>query len=155
VLGIEESGVRTIVERHRREPTYRPITIIQDASLAQVAAVTAHRLDTELPDVVVSPTPTRRYPDTMGAHLFGYVGEVSDVQVAEDQSLKSGDITGQSGIERVYNAYLMGTDGAKRVVVNSVGREIRTLDEEEPTEGKRLRLTIDLDIQKAIEDAFR
>ena len=155
VLGLEESGVRTIVERHRREPTYRPITIIQDASLAQVAAVTAHRLDFELPDVVVEPTPTRRYPEKMGAHLFGYVGEVNDSQVAENDLLKSGDITGQSGVEKVYNSYLMGADGAKRVVVNSVGREIRTLDEEEPTEGKRLQLTIDYDLQKAVEDGFK
>ena len=155
VLGLEESGVRTVVERHRREPTYRPITIIQDASLAQVAAVTAHRLDFELPDVVVEPTPTRRYPEKMGAHLFGYVGEVNDSQVAENDTLRSGDITGQSGIEKVYNSYLMGADGAKRVVVNSVGREIRTLDEEEPTEGKRLQLTIDYDLQKAVEDGFK
>ena len=85
VLGLDEAGVRTIVDRHRREPTYRPITIIQDASLAQVAAVIARRLDFELPDVVVEQVPTRRYPDTIGAHLFGYVGEVSDAQVAENE----------------------------------------------------------------------
>jgi penicillin-binding protein 2 len=154
VLGIDEPEVRTIVERHRREPTYRPIIIIQDASLAQVAAVTARRLDFELPDVLVEPVPTRRYPDTLAAHLFGYVGEVSDAQVADDASLKSGDITGQSGIEKSYNTLLMGEDGARRVVVNSVGREIRTLDEDPPTEGKRLQLTIDIDVQKAVEDSF-
>src|SRR5204863_2618314 len=50
---------------------------------------------------------------------------------------------------------LMGTEGAKRVVVNSVGREIRMLDEEEPIQGKRLQLTLDLDLQKALEDGFR
>ena len=154
VLGIDEAGVRTIVDRHRREPTYRPITIVQDATLAQVAAVTARRLDFELPGVVVEQVPTRRYPETMGAHLFGYVGEVNDAQVAVDSSLKSGDIVGQSGIEKVYNAMLMGEDGARRVVVNSVGREIRTLEEDPPTEGKRLQLTIDYDVQKAIEDGF-
>src|SRR5213594_3981240 len=96
VLGVDEAGVRTIVDRHRREPTYRPITIVQDATLAQVAAVTARRLDFELPGVVVEQVPTRRYPETMGAHLFGYVGEVNDAQVAVDSSLKSGDIVGQS-----------------------------------------------------------
>jgi penicillin-binding protein 2 len=154
VLGVDEAGVRTIVDRHRKEPTYRPIAIIQDASLAQVAAVAARRLDFELPDVVVQRVPTRRYPETMAAHLFGYVGEVSDEQVTEDSSLKSGDITGQSGLEKIYNSYLMGEDGARRVVVNSVGREIRTLEEDPPTEGKRLQLTVDFDVQKAIEDAF-
>ncbi|HUK34248.1 MAG TPA: penicillin-binding protein 2 [Vicinamibacterales bacterium] len=155
VLGEDENAVRAIVERHRREPTYRPITILQDASLAQVAAVIARRLDFELPDVVVEQVPTRRYPETLAAHLFGYVGEVSDQQVSDSgDTLKSGDITGQSGIEKVYNEFLMGEDGARRVVVNSVGREIRTLEEVPPTEGKRLQLTIDYDIQKAIEDGF-
>ncbi len=153
-LGVDEAEVRDIVNRHRREPSYRPITVVQDATLAQVAAVTARRLDFELPDVVVEQVPTRRYPEAMAAHLFGYVGEVNDTQVAENDSLKSGDIVGQSGIEKVYNALLMGEDGARRVVVNSVGREIRTLEEDEPTEGKRLQLTIDYDVQKAAEDAF-
>ncbi|MES1254307.1 MAG: penicillin-binding protein 2, partial [Acidobacteriota bacterium] len=153
VLDWAEKDVRDIVERHRREPAYRPIVIVQDASLAQVAAVVARRLDTELPDVVVEQVPTRSYPDTLAAHLFGYVGEVSDAEV-QNGELKSGDIVGQSGIEKVYNGMLMGEDGARRVVVNSVGREIRTLDEDPPTEGKRLQLTIDYDVQKAIEDGF-
>ncbi len=155
VIGWDESQVRDIVNRHRREPAYRPITIVQDASFAQVTAVMAHRLDFELPDVVVERVPTRRYPETMAAHLFGYVGEVNDAQVSGDEGLKSGDIVGQSGIEKVYNAMLMGQDGAKRVVVNSVGREIRTLDEDEPVEGKRVALTVDYDLQKALEDGFR
>jgi penicillin-binding protein 2 len=152
VLGLDEKGLRTIVDRHRREPTYRPIVVVQDATLAQVSAVKARRL--ELPDVLVEEMPTRRYPETMGAHLFGYVGEVNDAQVSEANGLKSGDIVGQSGIEKIYNAMLMGEDGAKRVVVNSVGREIRTLEEEEPTEGKRLQLTVDYDVQRAIEEGF-
>lgn len=155
VLSVPEARVREIVERHRREPSYRPIVIVPDATLAQVAAVTARRLDFELPDVVVEEVPTRQYPvDAMAAHLFGYVGEVNDAQVAGGGALKSGDIVGQSGVERVYNELLMGEDGARRVVVNSVGREIRTLEEVAPTEGKRLTLTIDYDVQKAIEDAF-
>src|SRR6266487_4202787 len=153
VLGYEESSVRDIVNRHRREPTYRPITIVLDASIAQVSAVKARRL--ELPDVVVELVPTRRYPEKLAAHAFGYVGEVSDKDVSEDESLKSGDIVGQAGIEKVYNAQLMGIDGARRVVVNSVGREIRVLDEQEPIEGKRLQLTLDYDLQKAVEDGFR
>jgi penicillin-binding protein 2 len=156
VLDVEESHLREIVDRHRREPSYRPITVVQDATLAQVAAVKARRLDFELPDVVVEEVPTRQYPvNAMAAHLFGYVGEVNDAQVAGDSDLKSGDIVGQAGIEKIYNSLLMGEDGAKRVVVNSVGREIRTLDEEAASEGKRLQLTIDLDVQKATEDAFK
>jgi len=155
VLGMDEKALREIVDRHRREPTYRPIVVLQDATLAQVAAVTARRLDFELPDVLVQEVPTRRYPDQMAAHVFGYVGEASDRDVTDDESVKSGDIVGQSGLEKIYNQLLLGNDGAKRVVVNSVGREIRMLDEEAPVEGKRLQLTLDLDLQKALEDGFR
>jgi len=155
VLHLDETGVREIVNRHRREPTYRPITIVQDATMPQVAAVKARRLDFELPDILIEQVPTRQYPDAMAAHVFGYVGEVNDTVLQSDESLKSGDIVGQSGIEKIYNAQLMGDDGAKRVVVNSVGREIRTLDEDPPTEGKRLQLTVDLDLQRALEDGFR
>ena len=69
--------------------------------------------------------------------------------------ITTGAIVGQSGIERVYNKLLMGEDGAKRVVVNSMGREIRTLEEVPPTEGRRVQLTIDYDLQKAAEEGFK
>jgi penicillin-binding protein 2 len=155
VLGIDEARVRDIVDRHRREPVFRPITVIEDASAAQVAAVLARRY--ELPDVLVEPVPTREYPaaPTLASHVFGYVGEVTESQVAASEDLKSGDIVGQSGIERIYNALLMGEDGAKRVVVNSIGREIRETEKIEATEGKRVQLTIDADVQRSIENGFR
>jgi penicillin-binding protein 2 len=155
VAGVDEPAIRDIVDRHRREPSYRPIVVIENATLAQVAAITARRLDFELPDVVVQRVPTRQYPaDQIGAHLFGYVGEATDTQVEADQAIKIGDIVGQSGFEKAHNALLMGKDGARTVIVNSVGREMGELERVEPVEGRRLRLTIDYDIQKAIEDSF-
>jgi penicillin-binding protein 2 len=155
VTGADEHEMRETVARHRREPSYRPIVVVQDATLGQVAAVTARRLDFELPDVVVQQVPTRRYPaDALGAHLLGYVGEASEQQVA-DGGVPSGTVMGQSGLERTYNKVLMGEDGARRVVVNSVGREIRTLDETPPVEGRRVQLTLDASMQRAAEDAFR
>jgi penicillin-binding protein 2 len=154
IIDMDEPRVREIVDRHRREPAYRPIPIVHDATLAQVASVTARKV--ELPDVLVEPMPTRQYSrEAMAAHLFGYVGEVDEPQLVQDPDLKRGDIIGKSGIEKVYNRQLMGEDGARRVVVNSVGREIRTIEEVDPTEGDRLQLTIDADVQKAIVDGFQ
>ena len=97
VAGLDRSRCRPKSNRHKREPTYQPIVVVDDASLAQVAAVLARRLDTELPDVVVEEVPTRRYPtDELAAHLFGYVGEASEGEVAND-GLQSGAIVGQVG----------------------------------------------------------
>ena len=154
VAGLDVTQVRQVVDRQRGEPAYRPIVVIEDASLAQVAAITARRLDFELPDVVVEEVPMRQYPaDALAAHVFGYVGEANDTQVGDGVS--TGAIVGQSGIERVYNKLLMGEDGARRVVVNSMGREIRTLEEEQPKQGRRVQLTIDYDLQKAAEEGFK
>jgi penicillin-binding protein 2 len=155
VIGVDEKRVREIVDRNRRLPAYQPIVIVQDATLPQVAAVRARRLDFELPDGVVQEVPTRQYPDqSLAAHLIGYVGEASDQQMTES-AVPTGAIVGQFGVERVYNKLLMGEDGAKRVVVNSTGREIRTLEMLPPTEGQRVQVAISYAMQKAAEDAFR
>jgi len=153
VTGVEEARLQDTIRRREAEPKYRPIPVIEDASLAQVAAVAAHRLD--FPDVIFERVPTRQYPiDDLAAHLFGYVGEVTEEQLA-GQRLRAGDIVGQSGVEKVYNALLMGQDGKRLVVVNSAGREVKTLEEVQPTEGRRVELTIDYDVQRATEEAFR
>ncbi len=154
VAGLDPKWVQGEVNRHRREPSYQPIVIVNDATLAQVASVVARRLDTELPDVVVEEVPTRRYNDELAAHLFGYVGEASEGEVATGGA-QSGTIVGKAGIERIYNKLLMGEDGVRRVVVNSMGREIRTLGELPPNEGRRVQLTIDEDLQRAAEEGFK
>jgi penicillin-binding protein 2 len=154
VVGIPEESVREAIRRHRAEPAYRPVPIVEDATLAQVAAVTARRLDSALSEVIVERVPTRRYPtESLAAHVFGYVSEATEVQLSRD-GFRAGDVVGQAGFEGVYNRLLMGVDGARRVVVNSLGREIRTLDEVPPSGGPRVELTIDRDVQRAAEEGF-
>jgi penicillin-binding protein 2 len=153
VAGLDPKYVQDVVNRNRREPSYRPIVIVDDASLAQVAAVLARKA--EMPDIQVDEVPTRQYPkDSFAAHLFGYVGEANEGQV-ESSGLQSGAIVGQAGVEKTYNKLLMGEDGAKVVVVNSMGREIRTVGEDPPNEGRRVQLTIDIDLQRAAEEGFK
>ncbi len=155
VAGVDEAAIRAIVKRRMSEPAFRPIPVIENATIAQVAAVLARKL--ELPEVVVEQVPTRTYPsDGLAAHLFGYVGEVQQAQLARPEfaGLQPGAIVGQAGVELIYNNLLMGQDGNRFVVVNSRGREIEELDHEPPVDGHRLQLTIDADMQRALEEAF-
>jgi len=153
VTDVPADEIRDIVARHRHEPSYRPIVVISDATLDQVAAVEARQL--ELPDVMTQDVPARKYPsESLAAHLIGYVGEAGEGQIAEE-GLSLGTIVGQTGVEKIYNRLLMGQDGARRVVVNSVGREIREIDEIPPVEGRRVQLTLNLSMQKAAEEGFR
>ncbi len=154
--GTDLEALRDTVKRHEREPRYRPVLLVSDATMAQVSGVLARRL--ELPSILVEQVPTRRYPDdAMAAHVFGYVGEITDAQLSrpENGERRSGDVVGQAGVELTYNRLLQGEDGARRVVVNSAGREIQTLGELAPVEGRRLQLTIDYDLQRAAEEGFK
>jgi penicillin-binding protein 2 len=153
--GVDEAQLRETIIRRRHEPSYRPIVLIENATREQVIAVWARRL--ELPGIYYQEVPSRRYPASdMAAHVFGYVGEVTEPQLQRPdyEGIEPGSIVGQAGVELAYNKQLMGVDGSKTVVVNSVGREIRELDKLPPTTGRPMQLTIDADIQKAIEDAF-
>ena len=153
VARLDPAEVKRAIERQRRQPRYRPYVIVEDATLEQVASIRARRL--ELPDVVIEEPPARKYPtDALAAHLFGYVGEVSESQVTDE--IPQGSIIGKSGVEQVYNRLLMGEDGARVVRVNSVGREFGLpLRQDDWVQGRRVQLTIDYDLQKAAEDGFR
>jgi penicillin-binding protein 2 len=153
--GVPEAQLKDIVNRRRREPGYRPIVLIENATPEQFAAYMARRL--ELPGIIYEEVPARRYPASdMAAHVFGYVGEVTEPQLqrADYKGVEPGSIVGQAGVELSYNKLLMGVDGSKTVVINSVGREISLLDNQLPTMGRPMQLTIDADVQKATEDGF-
>ena len=153
--GTDAAQMKEIVRRKRREPSYRPIVLIENASEAQVIAMSARSM--ELPGIDYQVVPARNYAGDMAAHLYGYVGEISDreLQRADYKGLEQGAIIGQAGVEQSYNRLLMGTEGYKAVIVNSHGREIREVRRTDPSEGNRLMLTIDADLQKAAEDGFR
>src|SRR3982751_4620928 len=107
--GAEGAQRRETVARRRRDPSYRPIVLIENASIEQVIAVRARRW--ELPGIEPREVPSRRYPAAdMAAHLFGYVSEVTEAQLqkAEYSGVESGDLVGQAGVEQAYNKVLMG-----------------------------------------------
>ena len=72
---------------------------------------------------------------------------------ASDNKLNPGDTVGKTGLERQYNDTLMGTDGMRRVIVNSIGKEVGRLEQQDAIPGKPIQLTIDYDLQ-AVADSY-
>jgi len=136
-------------------PPSFPVKIKSDISMDEVAKVEAHRI--YLPGVTIQIEPKRNYPyGKMIAHMLGYVSEISDEEL-KNKELKSyspGDNIGRYGLERAYETFLRGKDGEKRVEVDAMGREVRTLEIIEPIPGNNLYLNVNLDIQLAVEKAF-
>ena len=152
-VGISFDDLMDRINRRKREPKFRPIVLKEDVLVSDIAFVKAHRY--ELPEISVELQPRRRYSGgELASHALGYVGEVSETQLMtpEFMDFKSGDQVGLTGLERQYNGVLRGQDGFKRVIVNSFGREMGKLEEQEATAGNDIVTTIDLDLQRAAED---
>jgi penicillin-binding protein 2 len=155
-LHIPIDQIHATLRRYQIAPNYQPIPLKQDITPDEQAFIAAHR--DELPELETLDEQRRLYPsDGFAAHLIGYVGEVSEQMLANDDrySLYSpGDVVGRSGVEATYDAVLRGTDGSRDVIVNSHGKELGHLGQTVAIPGKDLKLTIDLDIQMAAEKAM-
>jgi penicillin-binding protein 2 len=155
-LHIPIEQIQSTIRRYQYAPKYQPIPLKQDITPDEQAFIAAHR--DELPELETLDEQRRLYPsDGFAAHLIGYVGEVSEQMLANDDRYalySPGDVVGRSGVEATYDAILRGTDGSRDVIVNSHGKELGHLGQELAIPGKDLRLTIDLDIQMAAEKAM-
>ena len=99
----------------------------------------------------------RAYPHhEIGAHLFGTVGELNPEQEKDPRyrDVDLGDRVGQTGIELQYDRYLRGRNGASRLQVDAMGNLNRRLSKKEAVQGRQLRLSVDLDVQEAGEEAL-
>lgn len=139
------------------------ILLKEDVARDVVASLETH--DAELPGVEVVPIPVRYYPfEEVGAHVLGYMAEVDADKLAQLRSAGyvEGDRVGATGIERTWESYLRGKRGWEKVLVDAKGRRrpggegiIEEPRRDEPNPGRDLRLTLDADIQRAIEKAMR
>ena len=153
-LGIDKADLEEQLEAARTEPKFEPIIIKPAASEADIAFVESHRADLPMLDLMM--VQRRRYPHgEMLANTVGYVGEVSqqDIDKYPDR-FRPGDIVGKAGLEKEYDQQIEGTDGMRRVVVNSVGKVMRTMDDIDAIPGKPIQLTIDEDLQAIADSDF-
>src|SRR5450432_344611 len=155
-LHLDPKDVRDKIRHFASMPQYRPIYLKEDFTPDEEAFIESHR--NELPELDTIMAYRRLYPRKgFLAHLIGYVGEVSEDMLNQPQweFNNPGDVVGKSGVELQYNQILMGKNGSRQVQVNSHGQEIGAPLDEKPAEpGKPLKLTIDIDLQIAAEEAI-
>src|SRR6267142_4035247 len=159
ILEVDPEVLIAKVKKERKQ-SFLVIRLKRNADLKSVAYVSEHRA--ELPGVEVEAEPLRRYPyGLFASHLLGYVGEISDKELEDPRfatTYMRGDLIGRMGIERQYEGYLRGVDGKRFVEVNALGRKAELLGNKHPILPKRgadVTLTIDLDLQRAAEQAFQ
>jgi penicillin-binding protein 2 len=154
-LQLDPEDVEARLRRNKGTGLYRPILLKEDAGMEDISIIEAHRRDH--PEVQLGPEPRRLYKyGKLASHLIGYVGEISEQDLASNtfQGAASGSLVGHGGIERYYNQLLMGKDGERQVLVDSMGREVGLVDEKDSLIGGEIQLTLDLDLQTVAEKAL-
>lgn len=134
------------------ENFYEPIMLKNNLDQQMVTKIEEQRR--YMPEVMLSVQPIRNYPyHELAVHALGYVGEVSAYEIEQGlfKNISQGSLVGKGGLEKTYDKYLRGEDGAFMEEVDVAGNVVKHYDSVQPVPGKNLKLTIDYELQKELE----
>lgn len=134
------------------ENFYEPIMLKNNLDQQMVTKIEEQRR--YMPEVMLSVQPIRNYPyHELAVHALGYVGEVSSYEIEQGlfKNISQGSLVGKGGLEKTYDKYLRGEDGAFMEEVYVAGNVVKHYDSVQPIPGKNLKLTIDYELQKELE----
>ncbi len=132
--------------------TFLPMRLKRDLSFQELSSF--EELRDRIPGAFLEIEQKRYHFNQLAANALGYVAEVSPDEMEKFPGVRSGDLVGKRGLERLYDEQLRGVKGYRFSIVNAFGQEIteeQKLERVEPTPGKELWLTIDLDLQAMAE----
>jgi len=141
--------------KEKRSRQFDPILIKQNIPKEIVGKIEEKK--NLLSGVVINIRPVRVYPNnSVAAHVLGYISEVTsdDLENNSGLNLRPGDLIGKTGIEKMYDAYLRGTNGGERISISTYGRAGESRGVQDPIPGKNITLSIDLELQKVVEEAL-
>ncbi len=154
VVPFDDHQKRKVLREIARRRPFVPVTVVENLTWEQFAAVNVH--GPELSGIQPEVGETRYYPyaDQL-AHVIGYVAAVAENEVDDDPLLQlPGFRIGKNGIERAFDKRLRGTAGSSRVEVNAYGRMIRELQRREGESGDEVIMTLDMGLQRFAYDAM-
>ncbi len=156
VLDVSPRELAKQVDERRFDPL-TPIVVKTAVGEEQVEYLYEHQ--SEFPGVEIAQIYLRGYPySSLGAQLLGYTGEISpeELKLLRKEGYRAGDRVGKTGIEAAYDSYLRGQSGLAQITVDSLGRpQSRIQLRQEARAGYALRLTLDIRIQRAAEEALQ
>jgi penicillin-binding protein 2 len=151
IVGIPKEKMLRKIDENKSRP-FEPVLIKDDLSVKTVTALEERQYN--LPGVIINVRPVRYYPyKNLAAQVLGYAGEITkdELDQLRDQGYNLKDIVGKEGVENTYDKYLRGVDGGQQLEIDVAGKPVRTVRALDPMPGADLKLTIDLDLQKLVE----
>ncbi len=153
LIGIDIQDIEQKLKKHNSP--FMPVKLKQGLSFTEIARIESRKSD--FPGLFIETDISRHYLyGPIASHVIGYLGKVNPLQL-DDPDLRhmpSDAFTGQWGIEKLVDKELRGQSGERIIEVDAIGRQLRLLQETSPSMGKDFRLSIDINLQRAAEEAF-
>ena len=132
-----------------------PYTFATDVSMEVVSYIREQRETFAGVNITVEPI-RENVNGSVASHILGRVGMIykEEYDVLKEQGYGMNDIIGKDGIEKILEPYLKGIDGSQSIEQNIDGRTTKILDSKEATPGSSVILTIDLELQKTLEESL-
>lgn len=157
ILNIDANQVSKNIDSALKKKSFKPVLLAKDINRDQLAYIEARR--STLPGVIIEINNLRQYPHgDLGASFLGYIGKVSEAELRNNPKVNSNDLVGKTGIEKGWESSLRGDDGFTQKVTDALGREVESnlfladLQNKKSMPGSDVRLTIDIELQKATEE---
>ena len=155
LAGLDPATLEKNWQKGRRQPRYLPLMLANDIGWDRMELIEENAVD--LTGVFIEVQPVRFYPHgDLAAHALGYLGQVAEeeLQKSDFEGYRAGDFIGKSGLERGLEGYLRGEPGDHLIEVDVKGKKLRILRTREPKPGGQVHLTLDWQLQQAVENAF-
>ena len=157
LVPLREDEIKRILKEKAIKKAFMSVRLKDDLDWDQVAAVELNI--PVLSGVSIEESLMRVYPEKQtSAHVVGYVSFLTDADKKASKNpliLMPDDRIGRTGIEQYFNTDLTGQVGTQKIEVNSVGRQVRELEKQDPTQGDDIYLSIDSRFQKIGYDAMQ
>jgi len=147
-------SAQTITDKLEQEGYNSPNLVRVSTAISPKLVTLLSEHNNELPGVKVEPEAVRYYPSgDVAAHVLGYTGELTAEELPKlrEKGYRPGDIIGKAGVEYAFENMLRGEWGGQQVEVDAFGKVLRVLGQKLPKAGNAVKLTIDLDLEKAVE----
>ncbi|MBF0175969.1 MAG: penicillin-binding protein 2 [Magnetococcales bacterium] len=172
-IEITDKEIEGILKQARKQRSFLPVKIKSHLTWTEVSRIEVR--NHHFPGAIIQIQSRRHYPyGSLASHALGYLGEINerdkqDIATTQrsddgfisgsnrdvqDIRFRSGDLVGKTGIERSFETVLRGREGVREMEVNALGRQVRELGHTSPVPGEDLYLTLDMDLQRDVEEAM-
>ncbi len=159
VIDIQSRDKRRFKKQMDESKSFESVPIRNRLSDEEVARFAAQRY--RFPGVEIKARLFRNYPyNELASHVIGYIGRINQAEKAKiEESEDSGnyrgtDYIGKLGVEQSYEAQLHGTTGVQEMETSAGGRAVRRLNSSQAIPGNSVVLSIDIKLQKLVEDLY-